>query len=192
MSKRVVVIASGETERRAIPYLLRNLLDEGTQVSVRIPPRNGALSVDMAFKLIRAAQFHTDEGPPDKFVVLVDVDGKIPSVVLDEIRKVIPRLPDLNSKIQFAYAKWHLEAWYFADANSLRAFLQGDSLGNVDTSQPDDIQNPKHHLRQILVDRVYTAQVSEDIAKTLDGGVIAERSPSFQGFVEAAKNGWSH
>ena len=32
MSRRVVVIASGETERRALPYLVKHLAAEGVEV----------------------------------------------------------------------------------------------------------------------------------------------------------------
>lgn len=49
----------------------------------------------------------------------------------------------MESSIQYAYAQWHLEAWYFGDAEGLRRYLGGKALGNVDTSQPDEIHNPK-------------------------------------------------
>ena len=63
------------------------------------------------------------------------------------------------------------------------------ALGNVDTSKPDEIQNPKLHLKNVLGDRVYTARVSEEIARKLDAATIAQRSPSFEGFLEAVTNG---
>lgn len=70
----------------------------------------------------------------------------------------------------------------------LRSYL-GRDLGSVDPSRPDEIQNPKHHLKQLLEDRLYTAVVSEEIARRLDGPTIADRSPSFRRLQEAVKNG---
>ena len=61
-------------------------------------------------------------------------------------------------------------------------------LGNVDDSRPDEIENPKLHLKNIL-DQVYTARVSEEIARALDAETIARRSPSFRGFLAALLNG---
>lgn len=82
MNKLAVVVASGETERRALPHLLAHLRDEGVfAADVRIPPRNGVLNVQMAAKLIKAAWYEDVGSPPDKIVVLVDVDAKTPAEV---------------------------------------------------------------------------------------------------------------
>ena len=73
MAKRVIVLASGETERRALPHLLAHLWDRGVSVvEVRIPPRNGALSVQMAERLIKTVWYERlgVSVSPDKFVVL--------------------------------------------------------------------------------------------------------------------------
>ncbi len=43
----------------------------------------------------------------------------------------------------------------------------GRSPGNVDTSKPDAIHNPKLHLKHLLGKRVYTARLSEEIAQRL-------------------------
>ena len=191
MTKRVVVVASGETERRALPHLLGHLEEQGICAEdVRIPPRNGALNVQMAEKLIKAAWYEDRCSPPDKIVVLVDVDAKAPADVLRPFEDDLPnRLSaDIGARVLYAYAQWHLEAWYFADAVNLRAYLDR-SVGSVDTSKPDEIQNPKGHLKQLLGDRVYTARVSEEIALALHGPTIADRSPSFEGMVRAALNG---
>ena len=191
MPKRVVVIASGQTERRALPLLVSHLRDKGISIDdVRIPPSNGALNAQMALKLISAAWYGTAGGPPGKFVILVDTDGADPDEALAPFRKDLPgRLDvDIDANIQYAYAQRHLEAWYFADAANLRDWL-GRALGSVDTSKPDEIQNPKLHLKNVLGNRVYTARVSEEIARTLDASTIAQRSPSFKGFLEAVMNG---
>ena len=191
--KHVVVIASGETERRALPHLLEHLHRHDIEVSVRIPPRNQALSVEMAYKLIQSSLYDLPDGPPGKYVVLVDVDGKNPDMALAPFKEELPqRLVDqLNSRIQYAYAQWHLEAWYFADERNLRSYIGGRALGRVDSSRPDEIQNPKLHLKNLLRDGIYTARVSEEIATVLDAETIAQRSRSFQGFLEAVKNGAS-
>ncbi|MGA2701261.1 MAG: hypothetical protein ABSH35_09200, partial [Isosphaeraceae bacterium] len=67
--------------------------------------------------------------------------------------------------------------------------LRNGHLGSVDASKPDEIQNPKQHLKQLLRERAYTAVVSEEIARTLDPRTIDQRSPSFHGFAEAVRNG---
>lgn len=194
MTKHVVVIASGETERRAVPHLVAHLDAQDIKVRVRIPGRHRALNVEIAHKLIQAAYYDSQDGPPDKYVILIDVNGQTPDLVLAPFREDLPkRLEDhLTSRIQYAYAQRHLEAWYFADADNLRAYLGGQALGSVDTSQPDDIPNPKLHLNNLLGSRVYTALISEDIARQLNAQTIAGRSPSFYGFLEAVKNGTSH
>ena len=62
-------------------------------------------------------------------------------------------------------------------------------LGAIDLSQPDQIENPKLHLKHLLHDRVYTARVSEEIARRLAPASIIQRSPSFSRFVAAVTNG---
>ena len=151
MEKKVIVVASGETERRSLPHLTARLAEEGIHVTeVRIPPRHRGLTISVAVQLIDAAWFeyqYTD--PPDKFVILLDVDGKDSAEVLRPWRRDLRhRLnPRVAAYVQFAYAQWHLEAWFFADARNLRNYL-GRDLGNVDASKPDEIQNPKEHLKR--------------------------------------------
>lgn len=191
MAKNVVVIASGETERRSLPHLLAHLRDEDiVLLDVRIPPGNKALSVSMAERLIKALWFERINNPPDKFVLLVDTDGKSTEDVLSPFREQLPQRlgPNIRPQIQFASAQWHLEAWYFADVSGLRSYLER-APGSVDTSKPDEILNPKLHLRHLLGDRVYTAVMSEEIAKKLNARIVAERSPSFRGFLDAVRNG---
>ena len=145
----------------------------------------------MAEKLIKAAWFSDSVSPPEKFVVVVDTDRADPVELLEPLRDdLTPRLGNIQADILYAYARQHLEAWYFANAEGLRTFL-GRSLGSVDTSRPDEIENPKLHLKHLLGSRVYTARVSEDIAHGLDPETIAQRSPSFSGFIEAVLNGGS-
>lgn len=190
MPKHVTVIASGETERRALPLLIRNLRDHGIVAEdVRIPPRNLALDVDMAEKLIKAAWYENLDAPPDKFVVVVDVERADPADVLDPMRTQLPdRVSEVGADVLYAYAQAHLEAWYFGDVDNLRNYL-GRAPGQVNTSKPDEIENPKLQLRHLLGQRVYTARVSAEIAGTLDPTTIAQRSPSFRMFVDAVRNG---
>ena len=193
MTKNVIVLASGETERRALPHLVLHLQNRGVFVmKVRIPPRNGALSVQIVEKIIRDVWYGPRSTPLDKFVILLDVDRKLPDYVLEPFRTLSERLGnELGVAVRCAYAQWHLESWYFADAVNLRGYL-GRSLGKVDTSKPDEIPNPKLHLKHLLGVQVYTARVSEEIARQLDAPIIAGRSPSFKGFVDAAMNGPGH
>ena len=187
MPKRVIVIASGETERRALPHLR----DEGIVLAdVRIPPRNRDLRVEIVENIIKSAWYES-QTPPDKFVLLVDVDGKDPDATLAPFKHDLPgRLPsEVRPKLQYAYAQWHLEAWYFADSQNLKEYLRGKALRSVDASKPDEIQNPKQHLKNLLERSTYTARTSEDIARTLDARAIAQRSPSFDGFLSAVRNG---
>ena len=51
--KRVIVVASGNTERHAIPRLVAHVANDSILVhEVRIPPRNGSLDIRTAEKLI--------------------------------------------------------------------------------------------------------------------------------------------
>ena len=65
----------------------------------------------------------------------------------------------------------------------------GRDVGNIDANQPDQIENPKHHIQQLLGEKTYTALVSAEIAAALDTSTIAQRSPSFRSFIEAVRNG---
>ena len=106
MTKRVVVIASGETERRALPHLLRSLQRDGVaQVDVRIPPKNRQLCAKMAEKLIRATWFANLAERIDKFVVVADTDQADPVTVLKSLQRDLhERLEDIQADILFAYA----------------------------------------------------------------------------------------
>ena len=190
MTKHVVVVALGETERRALPHLVVHPCEQEVVVDeVRIPPGNRALNVRVAENLIKAIWFERAGSPPDKFVVLMDVDRGTPEEVLGPFREHLPRrLEGIDASIQFAVAQWHLEAWYFGDAMRLRGYL-GRDLGSPDVTRPDEIQNPKLHLKHLLGHRIYTARIAEDIARRLDASNVAEKSPSFRGFVNAVMNG---
>lgn len=192
VTKHVVVLASGETERRALPHLVRHLAEQGVVVdSIRIPPRHRALNAGAAHQLIKAVWYENPNARPQKFVVLVDTDGKEPRKVSKSIEAKLPdrvRNKAAEADILVAYAQQHLEAWYFGDERGLRAYI-GGALGNVDASQPDQIQKPKDHLKNLLAPRVYTASVSEEIAKRLSAVTISERSPSFGYFIDKLLNG---
>jgi hypothetical protein len=191
MGKDVVVIASGETERRSLPHLVAHLGEkEIAVVDVRIPPGGKALNLEMAEKIVKASWFERIAAPPDKFVVLVDTDGKDADEVLRPFREQLAgRIgAKIGAQLQFACAQWHLEAWYFADVSGLRAYLKR-APGSVDTSKPDEIQNPRLHLKHLLGERAYTAVISEEIARRLNAQTISQRSPSFRGFLEAVRNG---
>lgn len=189
MGKRVIVIAFGATEQLALPHLTTHLRQENITVEVRIPANNRPIKSAIVRQIIQSTRYTVP--PPDKYVVLLDVDGKTPSEVLqsvnDKASQAIYR--ELPAAVLYAYAQWHLEAWFFADARHLREYLGGQSLGSVDASYPDHIQNPKQHLKNLLPRRIYTARTSEAIARTLDAHTIAQRSPSFAGFLAAVRNG---
>ena len=156
-------------------------------VDVRIPPRNRAISPQLAVRIAKGCIF--DQPPPDKFVILVDVDRKNPEEVLRPLRSGIGgALDHLDLKVCFAYAQQHLEAWFFADERGLRGYL-GSDLGRVDASRPDDIDNPKLHLTHILRGRFYTSEVAEGMSRALNGATIAARSASFARFLDVVRNG---
>ena len=191
MAKRVIVIASGSTEQVALRHLTAQSTADGIDVEVRFPSRHRRLRFETVSQLINAALYDSVKGPPDKFVVLVDTDGKTPEEAMDPIKNGLERssFRELRQRIHYAYAQWHLEAWFFADGVNLRNYFGHQSLGNVDTSQPDQIQNPKHHLQNLLGEKRYTAPVAEQIAATLDANTIEQRSPSFRGFMGSVRNG---
>jgi len=91
MGNNVVVLASGETERRSLPHLLAHLHAQGVVVvEIRIPPGGKGLNVEMAEKLLKASWYERMPAPPDKFVVLVDTDGKTQEEVLRPFREQLP------------------------------------------------------------------------------------------------------
>ncbi len=189
MSRHVVILASGETERRALPNLLRHLRHEEISVEVRKPPRHRAISSDVAIKIANACYWSVPR--PHKLVVLLDADGRDPEEQLEPLQRRIGRsLDDLDLKVSYAYAQWHLEAWFFADESGLREHL-GKNLGNVDASQPDRIDNPKLHLRNLLAGRLYTAEMAERISRNLDATTITAKSTSFARFQDVVRNGRS-
>src|SRR5437899_266724 len=101
MGKRVIVIAEGEMERRSLPWLLAHLAkDNITVADVRIANRR--LDVEMARKLVVSAWFAPpDYIAPDKFVILVDVDGNEPDEVLRPFRELAGRVgPKVTAALQ--------------------------------------------------------------------------------------------
>ncbi len=91
-------------------------------------------------------------------MLVVDTDRTDPGAATNPFRIRLPsRLSGIGAAVQFACAQQHLEAWYFADIDNLRAYI-GRSPGRIDTTKPDLIDNPKEHLKNLLGNRVYTAQ----------------------------------
>ena len=174
----------------ALPHLLAHLSAEGIAVDVRIPDRNRKLLPSTVAPIIFDALYDFAQAPPDKYVVLVDTDGKTIEETLRPMQEGLRRanVEQRVPNIHYACAQWHLEAWYFADSRSLRSYL-GRDLGNVDPNRPDGIENPKHHIQQLLGEKTYTVPVSEEIAEALNVDTIAQRSPSFAGFLAAVRNG---
>ena len=175
-----------------MPHLLEHLTEEGITVEVRIPDRNRPLRPNIVAPIIYASLHDSGGESYDKYVVLVDTDGKTAEDALRPLREGLQwaNVQQHVPSLLYAYAQWHLEAWYFADARNLRIYL-GRDVGNVDTNQPDRIENPKHHLMQLLGTRTYTSTVSEEIAKSLNADTITQRSPSFAAFLAAVRNGGS-
>ena len=122
-------------------------------------------------------------------MVLKDVDGKQPEEVLEPLQQLQMRLQyQIPTPIRLAYAQWHLEAWFFGDRRNLQGYL-GRSLGTIDASMPDQIENPKSILKDLLGEITYTSEVSEKIASRLSAQTIAGRSQSFRLFLAAVRNG---
>jgi hypothetical protein len=193
MGRDVLIVASGDTERRALPHLTKHLVGAAVRslVDVRISP-HGVLTSRVAEQIIRAAwwDLHGRGLTFDKAVVLVDADTQPPDEKLREFDDLIDRLASLPLKIKVAVAKWHLEAWFFADSVGLRAWFEGRSLGIVEPL-PDAIQWPKQRLRNLLLPESYTPRVAASIASKLSVEAMRESSASFAAFESAVKNGES-
>lgn len=191
----VLVVASGLTEQEAVPLLLRNsaVLAVEHELDVRIPPNHQALSPPMAARLIKAGYWSANPRP-EKVVVLVDCDGSPRAETLKDmerlLRPLIVDLIDRGLSLLIAGSRWHLESWFFADPQRLREAL-GRDLGNVDLSDPDAIPNPKQCLVNLLgsTDRLYTARVAGDLARTVNPDTVKSRSQSFAAFQAGAENG---
>ncbi len=193
MGKRVVVIVSGESDRRSVPHLCRHFAQRADLFEVRRPPGNAALTPEQATKLIKAAWCELLYGrgdPPDKFVVLVDSDARDAAEAARPFEEAMIHLTDVAAARIVAVAIRHLEAWFFGHSEKLREFL-GRDLGSIDPSRPDEIDNPKLHLANLLKSRsrVYTAPVAGQIAAQLDPLIIEGRSASFARFIGKLQNG---
>jgi len=190
MGKRVVVIASGETERMALPHLLRHLETESIAIlgPILTPPRHHAITPNSVCQLVQQG-WYRNYPRPDKFVILIDADGQDPHTVANTLAKRVEstQCQEIPAPIKVVAAKWHLEAWFWADPTGLRDYL-GRDLGNVDTSDPDAIQSPKNCLKQLL-DMPYTARVAGEIAEKIAAVEVRKRSQSFAQFEQAIRNG---
>lgn len=169
-------------------------LETGKAFAVVTPPFHSQLTAEMVARILKA-QYWQRWPRPSKAVVLLDADSSAPIVTADEFRAdLLPGLQglvDLGLSILVTCAKWHLEAWFFAHGEALRQYL-GRDLGAVQWTLPDDIVNPKLHLKHLLASidgRVYTSQVAGEIARSLDPSVVLDRSPSFRRFDGASRNG---
>jgi hypothetical protein len=110
MDERVLIVVSGETERRALPHLLDHLSQVGVaDIQIRMSP-HGSVTTDVAKKVIISAWWELSAlGQAfDKAVVLVDADAARP----EQKEAEFERLPSLISSIPIivlvAAAKWHL------------------------------------------------------------------------------------
>jgi len=188
MPRRIIVINSGATEQMVLPLLLEHLRPQVDPPEVRIPPRRHALTSDIVERLLRAAWWEgVGRGrPPEKIVVLVDADASSVEDAVQPFAALAARNPRIECPILTTAAKWHLEAWFFADSQALRRFL-GRDLGSVDASAPDAIENPKVKLRHLL-GTPYTARIAEQIGRILSPDSL-RRSESFRRFESAALNG---
>jgi len=158
---------------------------------VRKPPGNATLTPEQTVRLIKAAWYDLKgrQNPPDKFVVLVDADAQN-AAAAKPFQDAVANLADIPAGRFVAVADRHLEAWFFADAEGLRGFLKR-APGHVDTSDPDNMVDPKRQLMKLLQSqsRVYTARIAGQIAESLNPQNIEGRSPSFASFVKKLKNG---
>jgi Domain of unknown function (DUF4276) len=193
VTKRVVIIASGPTEQAVLPRLLGHLAAEGIAIDlpVVIPPGHHDVRGPLVEKLVLSAWFGRHPRP-DKFVVLKDADGKDPREVGDQLREELSRSRIghlVDAPVVVTIAKWHLEAWFFADVPGLRGYL-GRELGNVDPSDPDAIANLKLILKSLLREP-YTTAISHEIAERLASSTLGLHSRSFRELEAAVRNGRS-
>lgn len=190
----ILIVASGNTEYEALPLLLRDVLnDVGRHVDIRFPPNHRNLDATMAARLIKSGYWSVFPRP-QAAIVLVDCDARPRLEVVNEVTTALmPLIADLETRgleVLVATAKWHLEAWFFGDPSGLREVLDRD-LGDVVLANPDSIENPKRHLINLLrtIDRLYTARVAGDIARSLNPTIILAASRSFSEFDAAVRRG---
>lgn len=191
MTKRVVVIASGSTEQEALPLLVRHLETQGICIDlpVLVPPKHRDVRGPLVEKLILSA-WYGRQPRPDKFVIVKDADSKDPQEVGNQLRDELAKCKiatRVGAPILVTVAKWHLEAWFFADVPGLREYL-GRDLGSINLNDPDSIINPKLHLKSLLSEP-YTSAISREIAERLATSTLGQRSSSFRAFEDALRNG---
>jgi len=144
------------------------------------------MSAAVARKVVIGAWWERIADPFEKVVVLIDADAADPSDKEAEFNPMVIQLASIPVPVIVTAAKWHLEAWFFGDADGLRGYL-GRSLGRIGTG-PDGIERPKYRLRDLL-GGVYTSTVAEEIGATLSATAIRGASPSFAKFERSVLNG---
>ncbi len=127
MAKRVLVIASGQTELNALPRLLAHLSEEGITIDVRIPDRHRKIAPNVVAPIIYSALHDSENGPPDKYVVLVDTDGRTAAETLRPVQEGLQRtsVSRYVENLQYAYAQWHLVKLGILPTPGISGFIWG-------------------------------------------------------------------
>ena len=127
MAKKIVVIVTGETDRRSIPRVCRDAFEQAEWFEVRKPPGNAALTPEQAKKLIKAAWYEMcGRGrAPDKFVMLIDANNHEPLEAARPFEEMAAHLADVTAPKLVTAAVRHLEAWFLAIRRSFGSFWGG-------------------------------------------------------------------
>ena len=106
-----------------------------------------------------------------------DSNGEEPAKVERDLRKFCPESVSLVIPVQ------ETEAWLLADPDAFRRTFRGSSLPR---GAPEDLPDPKELLRRLALEAgvQLTKERRGALLEELDLGILQDRCPSFQRFVQ--------
>ncbi|MGO9567250.1 MAG: DUF4276 family protein [Desulfomonilaceae bacterium] len=182
MSVRLVAIVEGQGDEKAVPILLKRILESMGVYTVcpdYKPVRQRRHKIVKKDELERAIQLAMRRKNAGAILVLLDADDDCPASLgpqLLERAKKASRLP-----VAVVLAKKEFEAWFLGCLESFRGFLGVPA----DAEAPDDPEtvDGKGRLRSICLGTKYSSTLHQvAFASRMDFSLCRDRCPSFDKF----------
>lgn len=187
MSQFVIVpVVEGQSEVRAVPVLLRRLLNERQRYDVIVarPVRVHRTSVVKEGEIERAVVLarRRREGC-HAVMVLLDADDDCPAELGPELLNRIKKAHgDLFAAV--VLAKREFEGWFLGSLESLRE-VRGIAADASSPPNPEDIRAAKERLSTFMVRRRTYVEITDQpaLVAKFDLNLARERCPSFDKFM---------